>query len=787
MDSGRRRVLVVTGYAALAVALLHDATLSGGVLFRRDLSLVWYPMVEAFVRSVAAGSWPVWDPWRGFGQPLLADARAAVFYPTTWLNLVVQPWHYQTWFVCGHLVLAACGAYALLRRMGAATAAAFGAGALWLCSGPLVSLGWQFHHLAGAAWMPVVLACADRVLAEPGRRPVAVLALALALQVFAGSPDYTAVTALVMGVIAISRLVAPGSRAARLARFLAGCALGLLLSAVQWLPTLELARGSARWTSTALAPWTLHPLRLLELGLPMRWFELPLSPNLADALFEGREPYLASIYCGLLALVLAAAAGLDRRSVVPWVLAGSAALLSLGQRAPVYQLLMLIAPPLRVLRYPEKALLVTALAVAVLAGLGLDALASGRLEPVRRARWSALLLALLAAACAAALAFPSTRFFAGGGQEVPAFDGWGALSSDAPLARGTLLALRGALLCLATAAAFTLRLSPARQALIVACLAGLDLFWTHHRLNPTAPVDLFTSRPSPLALLGALDAARVYVYDYTIRLPSDHGEHPGAEVYALARVPQGWPRDAALVLGVLDYLNPPTAGRFGVRGSFDVDIVDLYPPPLRRLVAHQRELENDGGAHARLLRLGAVTHVLTLHEAAWTRVLGPPTTEPGLFREPIRIFAVPAPLPRVYAVGGARIASDAEAEGIIGSADFDPTQELVLPAGRARAAAAAFESRVDVKDWRPDRIALDVRLSEPGFVVLSDAFDPGWRTRVDGRRSEVLRANLAFRAVEMPAGEHALELRYVPPGLVPGGIASLAGLAVLLPLLRRRA
>ena len=78
MDSGRRRVLVVTGYATLAVLLLHDATLSGGALFRRDLSLVWYPMIEAFVRSVAAGSWPVWDPWRGFGQPLLADARAAV-------------------------------------------------------------------------------------------------------------------------------------------------------------------------------------------------------------------------------------------------------------------------------------------------------------------------------------------------------------------------------------------------------------------------------------------------------------------------------------------------------------------------------------------------------------------------------------------------------------------------------------------------------------------------------------------------------------------------------------
>jgi hypothetical protein len=196
---------------------------------------------------------------------------------------------------------------------------------------------------------------------------------------------------------------------------------------------------------------------------------------------------------------------------------------------------------------------------------------------------------------------------------------------------------------------------------------------------------------------------------------------------------------------VLDYLNPPTAGRWGLRGSFDADIVDLYPRALRRLVAHLREVEGDGDAHARLLRLGSVTHALVLHDGDWTRPLTPIATEPGLFREPIRIFAVPSPLPRAYAVGGARIANGAEAEAILGSADFDPTREVVLPSGQPRAAAAAFESQVEIRDWRPDRIALDVRLTEPGFVVLSEAFDAGWQAFRDGRRSEVLRANLAFR------------------------------------------
>jgi hypothetical protein len=62
------------------------------VLYERDIHLVWYPQVESFVRSVAAGSWPVWDPLPAGGQPLLADASAQVAYPFTWLNLVLHPW-----------------------------------------------------------------------------------------------------------------------------------------------------------------------------------------------------------------------------------------------------------------------------------------------------------------------------------------------------------------------------------------------------------------------------------------------------------------------------------------------------------------------------------------------------------------------------------------------------------------------------------------------------------------------------------------------------------------------
>jgi uncharacterized membrane protein YfhO len=65
-------------------------------------------------------------------------------------------------------------------------------------------------------------------------------------------------------------------------------------------------------------------------------------------------------------------------------------------------------------------------------------------------------------------------------------------------------------------------------------------------------------------------------------------------------------------------------------------------------------------------------------------------------------------------------------------------------------------------------------------VVLLDGFAPGWRARVDGEPVAVARANLAFRAVAVPAGTHTIELTYRPAALLVGlglSVLALAGAA----------
>ena len=90
--------------ALLALLLLRKAVL-GGVLFERDVHLVWLPQMEVLVRAVAGGAWPLWNPSAGFGDPLLANPEAQVLYPFTWLNLICPPATFYTLFAVAHLIL----------------------------------------------------------------------------------------------------------------------------------------------------------------------------------------------------------------------------------------------------------------------------------------------------------------------------------------------------------------------------------------------------------------------------------------------------------------------------------------------------------------------------------------------------------------------------------------------------------------------------------------------------------------------------------------------------------
>jgi len=77
---------------------------------------------------------------------------------------------------------------------------------------------------------------------------------------------------------------------------------------------------------------------------------------------------------------------------------------------------------------------------------------------------------------------------------------------------------------------------------------------------------------------------------------------------------------------------------------------------------------------------------------------------------------------------------------------------------------------------------------------VTDSYYPGWRASVDGRPAPLLRTNLLFRGVPVPAGSHRVRLWFDPLSVKLGFAvsavalaANLAGLALYGRWLRRGA
>lgn len=144
-----------------------------------------------------------------------------------------------------------------------------------------------------------------------------------------------------------------------------------------------------------------------------------------------------------------------------------------------------------------------------------------------------------------------------------------------------------------------------------------------------------------------------------------------------------------------------------------------------------------------------------------------------MYPEAIRVFVVPEPLPRSYVAEGVRIVTGPAALATLVDPLFDFRREVMLSEGLPpRRAEPDFAGESRVVSYRPDRVEIQVKLNRDGVVVLLDSFDPGWRAWVDGTPARLLRANVAFRAVPMSAGEHRVEMRYRPLGLAFGLAAS---------------
>ena len=92
---------------------------------------------------------------------------------------------------------------------------------------------------------------------------------------------------------------------------------------------------------------------------------------------------------------------------------------------------------------------------------------------------------------------------------------------------------------------------------------------------------------------------------------------------------------------------------------------------------------------------------------------------------------------------------------------------------------------VKLISYKANKVILESETDNSAFLYVSDTYYPGWRAYVDGKETKIYRANLAFRAVEVPKGKHTVVFKYVPMSFYIGLCLTIIGILLCIWLWRR--
>ena len=138
--------------------------------------------------------------------------------------------------------------------------------------------------------------------------------------------------------------------------------------------------------------------------------------------------------------------------------------------------------------------------------------------------------------------------------------------------------------------------------------------------------------------------------------------------------------------------------------------------------------------------------------------------------------------PRAFLVHRTHVASsEDEAEELMAAPSLDLQNEAILLGGRELAGEKQPGDAARIELYSAERVRVRVQTASDAYLVLADSYYPGWEARVDGGPATIERADVALRAVAVPAGEHVVEFVFAPASWRIGAAASLVawlGLAV---------
>jgi hypothetical protein len=760
--------VAVAAFLAAALVLVWP-WLSGRMTIPWDAKAHFQPQIQFLADSLARGESPFWNPFVFAGHPQVADPQAMIFSPFLVLALLdpspslwaVDMAVYAT-IVLGALCLMGWMRDQRWHALGGLVAAlAFGFGA---------AMAWRVQHtgqVVSLALLPVVLMLLDRAMRRGGVLAGAGAGAVAGLIVLNRDQVALLIVYLLAAFVAW-RLLAHGAPLRRLRRAVApltaGAVVGLVLVALPVLLTVLVAAESNRPTIDldGAGRGSLHPALGLTLFVPDlfgasgRMYDYWGPPSYAwntTGLYIAQN--VGQLYVGAapaILLIVGLLSGIVwHREVRLFTVALAVVVLyALGWYTPVFGLFHGYVPGVDLYRRPADAVFLIGFLAAVLAGYTTHRL----LEITRPIPPPRLQLAILATIVVVAAAFVVAGGLALHMERTATANRQLILSAIAFLIAGAVLA----------DAVWLNPIRPALGGLLVAATLTVDLAWFNGPSTstalPPAHYDVLepTTRNPTIALLQERVAAgtaadpnrrdRVEMVGLGFHWPNATMTHRlehtmGYNPLRLA--------DYARATGAEDTVGLPEQRRFSA----------LYP-------SYRATLVNLLGIRWIVTKVAVEDIDRTLEEGAFPLLA---QTADGF------VYENPAAFPRVFF---ARSAQAADFDAILRTGvwpDVDLRSTVLLPTGHTQTGGQAGglvanrgTGEVRLVRYANTEVVIDVEATRGGYVVLNDVWHPWWIARIGADEVPVLRANVLFRAVRVPAGRHTVRLTFEP---IRGALAAL--------------
>jgi hypothetical protein len=255
------------------------------------------------------------------------------------------------------------------------------------------------------------------------------------------------------------------------------------------------------------------------------------------------------------------------------------------------------------------------------------------------------------------------------------------------------------------------------------------------------------------------DAEAIAVIERALREAQAAGRRPRVEVIGL-----GGPwQNLAMVRG-WEAINGYNPLRIGVYDRLVAPGEENWLPAHRRFPA-----SFDGYDCALAKSLGLELIVLGRPIEDGPHSSRRPVAETLLAGPRVWVYRMPIPTQRITFLSQVEVADTDAAMG--GRLAHEPAAERVLidddtpPRRRYEPTEAPHKAEARFTAWRPDRIEITTEAANAAVLTLHSTFYPGWIAELDGKQTPILRADILFRAVEVPAGRHRVVFRFAPLSL----------------------